>query len=254
MPEFPMPVTGRFCWVELQAKDPAGAKKFYSELFGWTIDDMPMGPMTYTIFKVGGKQVAGLLPQPPSASGAPPAWGNYVAVDDVKASTDAAAKLGAKVLVGPTPMGPGTFSLLADPAGGLFLLWHTKQPMGAFLYGEVNSLCWNELISTNPDVAQRFYTQLFGWKAEAMPMPGTTYTVFKQETTSIGGLMAQQVPGAPSVWVPYFAVADADASFKKATALGAKTIMPLTDVPQVGRFGWLADPQGATFALIKNAM
>src|SRR2546423_6686536 len=114
MPEFLEATVGRFCWVELQAKDPAAARKFYGELFGWTWDEMPMPDGTYGIAKIAGKQVAGLMALPEQAAkrGAPPYWASYVAVADVKASTDAAAKLGAKVLMGPTALGPGTFSVL----------------------------------------------------------------------------------------------------------------------------------------------
>jgi predicted enzyme related to lactoylglutathione lyase len=257
MPEFPKPVTGTFCWVELQAKDLDGAKKFYGGLFGWTFEDLAIAEGKYTVAKVGGTNVAGLMPQLPQAAqmGGPPSWAAYVAVDDVKASTDAAARLGAEVLVPPTPMGPGTFAVLADPTAAVFLLWHTTQPMGSFLYGEPGALSWNELLTSNADVAQRFYTQLFGWKGEAMPMPEATYTVFKQRGTSVGGLMQQppHLKGAPSMWTSYFAVADADATVATAARLGAKVLMPLTDIPDVGRFAWLQDPQGAVFAIIKNA-
>lgn len=257
MPEIQNPQTGHFCWVELQTTDPAGARKFYGGLFGWTFEDMPMPAGTYTMAKIGGAQVAGLmaLPEQAAKAGSPPFWGVYVAVDDVKVSTDAAAKLGAKVLMGPTPMGPGTFSVLADPAGGVFMLWRSQQSMGAFLYGDPGALVWNELISTNADVARSFYARLFGWKAEIQQMPNMAYTVFSSGSTQVAGLMAQppDMEGAPSVWASYFAVADADAAFATALKLGAKALMPLTDIPEVGRFAWLQDPQGATFAILKSA-
>jgi predicted enzyme related to lactoylglutathione lyase len=259
MPIFKEPASGRFGWVELQTKDPAAAKKFYGELFGWKFQDMPSPDpnMTYAMATVGDASVAGVTSWSPEAakSGAPPAWVSYVNVKDVQATVDAATKLGGKVVVPPSSMGPGTFAALQDPTGGAFLLWYSPTPMGDFLFGEAGALTWNELMSTNVDVAQRFYTQLFGWKAEAMPMPNMVYTVFKQGDAPIGGLMPQppDIKGAPSAWFVYFAVDDADATWAKATKLGAKVLLPLTEVPTVGRFGWLQDPQGATFAIIKNA-
>ena len=258
MPEFSEATIGRFCWVELQTKDPAAARKFYGELFGWTYDEMPMPQGTYAMARVGGKLVAGLMALPAEAAklGVPPNWGSYVAVSDVKASTDVAAQLGAKVLVGPTPMGPGSFSVLQDPTGGVFMLWNTTQSMGTMLYGEPGALIWNELVSTNVDIAQRFYTQLFGWTAEAQTQPNMIYTVFKQGDAPVGGMMAQppDMKGAPSMWAVYFAVTDADETFAKATRLGAKVLMPATDIPDVGRLGWLQDPQGAVFAILKTTM
>jgi predicted enzyme related to lactoylglutathione lyase len=254
--EIQKPVAGTFCWVELQTKDPAAAKKLYSELFGWTGEDMPMPNGSYTMFKSGGSQVGGLMQLPEGAAkmGAPPMWGSYIAVDDVKATTDLAAKHGAKVLMGPTAMGPGTFSVIQDPTGGVFMTWHSPQPMGNFLYGEPGALCWNELASNNVDVAQRFYTQVFGWKADLQSMPGMNYVVLKNGDKPIGGLMEQskEMKGAPSMWTCYFAVADADATTSKATKLGFKTLVPPTDIPNVGRFAWLQDPQGAAFAIIKE--
>ena len=258
MPEFSEATTGRFCWVELQAKDPVAARKFYGELFGWTYDEMPMPSGTYATAKVGDKLVAGVMQLPEEAAkmGVPPNWGSYVAVDDVKASTEAAAKLGGKVLVGPTPMGPGTFSVIQDPTGGVVMLWHTTRSMGTMLYGEPGALTWNELVSTNVDIAQRFYTQLFGWTAEAQAQPNMVYTVFKNGADLVGGMMAQppDMKGAPSMWAVYFAVKDADATFATATRLGAKVLMPATDIPEVGRLGWLQDPQGAVFAIMKSSM
>lgn len=253
--EIQKPVAGTFCWIELQTKDPSAAKKVYAELFGWDADDMPMPNGTYTMFKSGGRQVAGLMALPEGAAkmGAPPNWASYVAVDDVKATTDLAAKHGGKVLMGPTAMGPGMFSVIQDPTGGVFMTWNSPQTMGSFLYGEPVSLCWNELTSTNVDLAQRFYTQVFGWKAEIQQMPGMNYVILKNGETMVGGLMEQpkEMKGAPSMWTCYFAVADADATTAKATKLGYKTLVPPTDIPNVGRFSMLADPQGAAFAVIK---
>ena len=82
-----------------------------------------------------------------------------------------------------------------------------------------------------------------------------TYIVLKKGDDMVGGMMAQpkEAAGTPSMWASYFAVTDADATFAKATKLGAKVIMPLSDFPDVGRLGWLHDPQGAVFAIIKNA-
>ncbi len=258
MPTFTAPVTGHFCWVELQTKNPAAAKTFYGPLLGWSFEDMPLPEGgVYSIAMIGDNQVAGLMPLPEKAAnmGTPPNWGCYVAVDDVQASTDAAAKLGATVLLGATPMGPGTFSVLADPTGAVFMLWHATQSMHPFLHGDPGALTWNELLTSNADVATSFYTRLLGWTTESWPMPNTTYTVLKNGDRTAGGLMPQpaEMKGAPSMWASYFAVEDADASFAAAMKLGAKTIMPLTDIPDVGRFGWLQDPQGAVFAIIKNA-
>src|SRR6267378_1291631 len=84
-----------FVHVELHTNDPAKAKAFYTKLFGWKLQDMPMpGGSTYTMIDVGGGTGGGMMTaQPP---GSPPRWQAYVGVDDVAASTRKAEELGAK--------------------------------------------------------------------------------------------------------------------------------------------------------------
>ncbi|MCC7539399.1 MAG: VOC family protein [Deltaproteobacteria bacterium] len=257
MPEFTHPVTGSFCWVEANLEDPEKGKGFYGELFGWTSTDMPMPIGTYSIQSIGGKHVCGLMKLPDQAKqmGAPPHWLNYVAVDDVAVATEKAKSLGGNVVVPPMQVGPGIMSLVADPTGGVLALWSAKESMGTFLWGEVNTLCWTELASTDVEKAKTFYTQLFGWKLESFPMGEIAYNVIKNGDQMIGGIMSQPpaMAGAPSTWSAYFAVADCDATAAKATKMGATVVVPPTDIPSVGRFSVIRDPQGAFFSIIKNA-
>jgi predicted enzyme related to lactoylglutathione lyase len=55
----------------------------------------------------------------------------------------------------------------------------------------------------------------------------------------------------PPHWLVYFAVDDCDAMVQKATGLGANVMKPADDIPGIGRFAILTDPQGAAFAIIK---
>jgi uncharacterized protein len=247
------PVSGTFCWVELATTDLSGSRRFYGDLLGWTITDVP-GPMPYATAALRGSNTAGLMALPEQARqmGAPPRWLSYVAVDDIAATADRALDLGATVLVAPTAMGPGTFAVIEDPTKAVFGLWHGPESIGSFLTGEPGALGWSELTTTDTRAASGFYTQLFGWTAEVQSMPGLRYTVFRHGDRVVGGMaaMPEGMPGLPSHWAVYFVVADVDASFDTATAAGGAILMPLMTVPTVGRFGFLADPQGAAFALI----
>jgi hypothetical protein len=135
----------------------------------------------------------------------------------------------------------------------VFALWQRVQSMGTFLMGEPGALGWNELISTNVDKSVSFYKGLLDWKAEANEMPGMTYTILKQGETMVGGAMAQpkEMAGAPSLWGIYFSVADADKAAEKVTQLGGKVLNPPMDIPDIGRFAVVADPQGAVFSVMK---
>lgn len=111
---------GAFSWCELMTTDVAAAKAFYTQLLGWTIEDMPMQDMTYTVLKVGDEAVGGMMPMPPQAQGAPPHWGTYVTVADVDATAALAEALGGKLIVPPTDIpGVGRFSVLQDPQGAV---------------------------------------------------------------------------------------------------------------------------------------
>lgn len=116
------------------------------------------------------------------------------------------------------------------------------------------SFGWCELLTNNVEAAKTFYAELFGWSME--PFPGMPYTVIKNGDTGIGGIMElpPHMAGAPPCWGTYVTVADVDATAQKAQALGATTIVPLTDIPEVGRFYVFRDPQGAVISAITYRM
>jgi predicted enzyme related to lactoylglutathione lyase len=112
-----------FVHVELNTTDLPKAKEFYSKLFDWHMEDMPMGEHgTYTLIKPGNGTGGGMMKHP--MPGAPSMWLAYVQVDDVKASADKARSLGANIIVEPTDIpNIGTFSIFLDPTGAALALW-----------------------------------------------------------------------------------------------------------------------------------
>jgi predicted enzyme related to lactoylglutathione lyase len=117
-----------FVHVELHTNDLQKAKSFYSRLFDWKLEDMPMpGGGTYTMIGVGEGTGGGMMQaQPP---GSPPRWQAYVLVDDVAASTRKAKELGAKIMMEKTPVGDfGLMSVIVDPTGAAIALWQPVKP------------------------------------------------------------------------------------------------------------------------------
>ena len=108
-----------------------------------------------------------------------------------------------------------------------------------------------ELNSTDIDKAKTFYTSLFDWKLEDMPMPGMTYTTIAPGAGPGGGLMQQMIPGAPSSWLAYVQVEDIAASTAKAKSLGAKIMRDVTEVADMGWLSIIVDPTGAPLGLWK---
>ncbi len=110
-----------------------------------------------------------------------------------------------------------------------------------------------ELATTDVAKAKAFYSKLFDWKLEDVPMmgPGDAYTLIQVGEGTGGGMMKQPVPGAPSSWLAYVLVDDIGAATQKAKSLGAKVVKDATEVPGMGWFSVIVDPTGAALALWK---
>ena len=116
-----------FCWNELNAKDTAACKKFYGAVFGWTATDQPFGPMTYTIFKKGDQQVAGMMQMTAEWGDVKPHWMPYISVDDCDAAAKKITDNGGTVCVPPTDISVGRFAVVGDPDGAYFSIIKLKM-------------------------------------------------------------------------------------------------------------------------------
>jgi len=260
-----MPVTtahaaGTFCWPELSTTDVPAAKKFYSTLFGWTPDDAPTPDGgVYTMLKLGGQDVGamGTMQDQQRKAGVPPHWMSYVAVTNADESAKKAASLGGKVIVAPFDvMDAGRMAVIEDPTGAVLSIWQPKSHPGATRMNEVGALAWTELYTRDPEKASAFYSALFNWQPKPWEGP-TPYTVFNfaGEERMAGGMlpMPDEMKDVPPHWLPYFQVGNTDGTVARARELGANVVVPAMDVPKVGRFAIIADPQGASFAVIQPA-
>ena len=121
MAESTMGTQGAVSWVELNTTDPKAAGTFYKALFGWQLEADAMGHAGYTVVKVDGKGVAGIMGMPPGCPAhVGPHWNVYVTVKDIDATAAKAAKLGGKVLAGPMDIERvGRFAVIQDPQGAV---------------------------------------------------------------------------------------------------------------------------------------
>ncbi len=111
---------------------------------------------------------------------------------------------------------------------------------------------WFELLTTDVEAAIAFYTEVLGWKTQAWQgIADMPYTMWCVGERPIGGVMTLPAElganGVPPHWFGHVAVPDADATSKLAVELGGELVHS-EDVPEVGRFAILKDPQGAVLS------
>jgi predicted enzyme related to lactoylglutathione lyase len=106
---------GAFCWNEVTCPDPHVLSNFYERIFNWQASSMDMGGFEYTLFMLGGNQVAGMMQKD-----APARWNVTFAVADCDGTVAQVPGLGGSVLQPPTDIPVGRFAVVADPDGADF--------------------------------------------------------------------------------------------------------------------------------------
>lgn len=244
---------GRPVWVDLSTSDPAAARAFYADVFGWRIDVQDEEQYGgYGMARLGGEDVAGIGPAQP---GAPTAWSLYIGTNDVAGLAERIEKAGGHVIAPAFDVGDvGRMAVFEDPAGAFISGWEPKTMpgFGAGTAGIPGAYRWAELNARGFAADVAFYRDVFGWTTVSRSAPGgPDYTEFQKDGAPIaGGMeMSPMVPAdVPSYWMIYFGVDDVGAAFKRALAAGAREMVGPTPFPG-GRFAILSDPQGAVFAL-----
>jgi uncharacterized protein len=250
-------VSGAPNWVDLGTPDVDAAAAFYRAVFGWEFQSAGPDAGGYGMLMLNGKTVAAVGP----LAEAPSAWTTYFEAPDADATADAVKRAGGAVRYGPTDVfTAGRMAQFTDPAGATFAVWQPGEVKGLEAVNVPGTLAWTELYVTDPAAAASFYTAVFGWVTQDMPMGDFTYTVIQPagggEDSGQGGIMPISPEmgraGVTPHWLPYFEVADCDAVVAAASEQGGSVGVPATDIPGVGRFATLADPAGARFAVITS--
>jgi predicted enzyme related to lactoylglutathione lyase len=131
---------------------------------------------------------------------------------------------------------PSTLEAAAGPTG-------THTP-GAFV--------WHELRTKDVAGAQPFYAALFGWTYAKSPVPGVDYHLIQLGERRVGGMFNSAGHDFPSHWGSFVSVPDVDEAADLTKAAGGELCAGPEDIPGVGRFAMIQDPQGAFVALYRN--
>jgi uncharacterized protein len=252
---------GEFRWVDLSTSDVDGALSFYGELLGVEAEPAPGGPEEtggYGFLKKDGKMVAGYGPTQEGAQ--PPHWSSYISVESADQTAEKAKEAGGQVLAGPfdLPNESGRMAVLQDPTGAIVCINEPQSHPGAQLVNEPGSWTWNNLLTRDPERAQSFYGDVFGWSAvqpEGAPDYIWNWQMEGQRwPEGLAGLMrigTDMPPEAPPYWQVYLMVDNLDEAVEKTQAAGGTVIFGPLDIP-IARMATVFDPQGASVSLLES--
>jgi len=109
--------------------------------------------------------------------------------------------------------------------------------------------CWVDLMSSDTDKSRAFYTELFGWTADAPDEDFGGYANFAKGGELVAGLMAAQEAGMPDAWSVYLSVDDAEKTVEVAKAHGSPVFVEPMAVGDLGTMAMLADAGGAAIGM-----
>lgn len=231
-----------FCWHGIST-DLHTSKDFYTNVLGWTFSGGGEGG---PVFLAPGGAVAHV--QAPENE--PPNWCSFLSVDDVDASTTLAAEHGSAVLVPPTDLPAGRFSVVTTPSGAVFALYQSAEADTMAKPG-AGTVHWVELHSTAPEQDVAWFERVFGFTSKSVDFASGLYHVLEVDGVARGGVgPATSERSAFMAWVQ---VDDLDASLAKVAVHGGDAVGATTEEPAIGRMAVVSDPSGAVFGLIQPA-
>ncbi|MFL6656962.1 MAG: VOC family protein [Massilia sp.] len=250
-------LNGTPIWYELMTKDPVAARRFYSEVVGWEIDEAPPpgSSMDYRMISAGDGLVGGVLrlTDEMSQQGALPCWLMYLGVDDVDACVGSITEAGGSVLMPAFDIPQvGRIAMVSDPQGAPFYVMRgaSDEQSTACAPNRPGHGAWHELHAQDGPQAVAFYTHQFGWgKSRGVDMGDMgIYQLFTVGDVDLGGIMTDQRFPRPA-WLVYFRVDGIERAASRIVAAGGQVIHGPMEVPGGG---WIVngiDPEGAMFAL-----
>jgi Predicted enzyme related to lactoylglutathione lyase len=112
---------------------------------------------------------------------------------------------------------------------------------------------WYDVMTSDTKAAESFYRSVIGWDTKDSGMTDRSYTLLSVGPTMVGGLMPipeeARATGWRPTWTGYVGVAEVDTYAARVKAAGGSVHRAPEDIPGVGRFAVVADPQGAAFIL-----
>jgi predicted enzyme related to lactoylglutathione lyase len=240
---------GTFVWHDLVTDNPAAAKKFYGELFGWTFEPGKGVEPDYTIIRHQGVPIGGIVAPKQSTS---PQWLSYVVVADVDRAVEAFRQAGGQVYRAPLNVRNDLrVAAVADPQGAPLGLASRGPLEGASdAVPEIHRWLWMDYVARDEAPALQFYSQVLGYTSQSETRETATYYRLANGRPR-AGLFKTPWPRETSIWLPYIRVADPEASSKRAQELGGLIVQAPAPRVRNGSLAIVLDPGGAPIALQK---
>ncbi|HEX5787469.1 MAG TPA: VOC family protein [Woeseiaceae bacterium] len=246
------PLLGKAVWHDLITEDLEAASRFYSGLFGWTLEPARgAAGQGYLVARDGNIYVAGLLQARRSAGSNVSRWLPYVSVSNVDSATARVTDAGGTVLVAPRDVPLGRVAAITDEEGAVLGLARSSfgDPDDATTAGAVNRVVWNELLADDPAEAARFYERVFGYQAREIERRGGDYILLHASGGERAGILAKPVADWKPVWLTYFGVTDPAAAVARVEALGGRVVAAPSPELREGTMAVVTDPSGAVLVL-----
>ena len=255
---------GDFIWYELMTPDAEGAKAFYDAVVGWDFGESTPEYSGYRMINTNdGGFAGGVMPITPEMQqhGAHPTWLGYLNVSDVDEKVASIESAGGKVFMTHDIPNVGRIAMVADPQGAPFYVMKPIPPEGrenepstAFSTDKQGRCAWNELSTSDPQAARRFYGEQFGWTTDEFMDMGEhgEYRFIDHKGLRLGAI-AGAMGGQPPHWRFYFRVPSVATAKETVEAKGGKIVMGPMEVPGGDHIVIGIDPQGAEFALVGEA-
>ena len=251
-------VPGAPCWFDVTSPDIEVSAQFYRDLFGWSPTDTGPAHANYTLLHQDSAPVAGITTAATPDGGTEPArWLPYFAVADVSGTIETAVADGAAVVTAATTVPDRLeFALLADPDGAPYGIARLIAHPGTERWSQPNNPCWVQYAAPGaPAGAMAHYSLVLGWHYTDAAWETSTEAPYQALSTEAGerefGGAARAQPGEPApAWELTIHVPDCDAAAARAVELGGALIRPPHDNPGPSRLAVIADPVGASLALM----
>ncbi len=244
-------IQGRWVWAELFANDVDTEKAFYQKVFGWQFESRGTGTNTYTLVRVNGKPIAGIIhhAKPVNAERAA-RWLPFMSVPDVDRAAEQAAASGGKVAVAPKILpGRGESAVLADPEGAFFGVVHIDAGDPPDVFPSYNAWLWMELWAKDASAMADFYRPIGAYTVTRREGPeDRTELHLEAGGFPRAGVLELKNKDRPTTWLPYVRVQNLQKTMASVARAGGRVVVEPSPEVRKGTVAVFLDPLGAAVA------